>query len=70
MQINYTLNTNELDSDFLESIKLLFKNKDITISIADVDNEKEDFAFAKAIEEGLSSQSVSIDELNQALYAD
>ena len=57
MQINYTLNTNELDTDFLEASKLLFKNKDITISIVDAEDVTEDFALAKAIKEGLKSQS-------------
>jgi hypothetical protein len=31
MHINYKLNTNELDADFLESVKIMFKDKDITI---------------------------------------
>ena len=53
MQINYTLNTNELDINFLEAIKLLFKDKDITISINDAEDEKED----NAITEGLLSSS-------------
>jgi hypothetical protein len=70
MQINYTLNTNELDIDFIESIKLLFKNKEITISIADAEDEKEDNAFGCAITEGLASQSVLRSELDRALYAD
>lgn len=55
MQINYTLNTNELDINFLEAIKLLFKDKDITISISNAEDKKED--FAKAIQEELESQS-------------
>jgi hypothetical protein len=70
MQINYTLNTNELDINFLEAIKLLFKDKDITISINDAEDEKEDNALANAITEGLLSSSVSKDELNKVLYAD
>lgn len=70
MQINYALNTNELDSNFLEAIKLMFKDKNITILIRDDESEAEDFAFGNSIEEGLSCPSVSRDALNQALYAD
>lgn len=68
MQVNYKLNTDELDSHFLESIKLMFKNKNISISI--IDDEDEDFALGKAMEEGLLSPSATREELNQALYAD
>lgn len=69
MHINYKLNTNELDADFLESVKIMFKDKDITISIDDMEND-EDFALAKSIEEGLLSESVSREELDKVLYAD
>ncbi|MDP3876447.1 MAG: hypothetical protein Q8Q50_05650 [Methylobacter sp.] len=69
MHINYQLNTNDLDADFLESVKIMFKDKDIIISIVDAEND-EDFALGKAIEEGLLSESVSREELDKALYAD
>jgi formate dehydrogenase assembly factor FdhD len=69
MHINYKLNTNELDDDFLESVKIMFKDKDITISIDDMEND-EDFALGKSIEEGLVSESVSRKELDKVLYAD
>jgi len=69
MHINYKLNTNELDADFLESVKIMFKDKDITISIDDMEND-EDFALAKSMEEGLLSESVSREELDKVLYAD
>ena len=67
MQVNYKLNTNELNGNFLEAIKLLFKDKEITISITDADDEE---TFGKAIEAGLLTESVSRAELNSALYAD
>lgn len=69
MHINYKLNTNDLDANFLESVKIMFKDKDITISIADTEND-EDFALGKAIEEGLLSKSASREELDKVLYAD
>lgn len=69
MRINYKLNTNDLDANFLESVKIMFKNKDIIISIADTEND-EDFALSKAIEEGLLSESASREELDKILYAD
>jgi hypothetical protein len=69
MHINYQLNTNDLDADFLESVKIMFKDKDIIISIVDAEND-EDFALGKAIEEGFLSESVSREELDKALYAD
>ena len=69
MHINYKLNTNDLDADFLESVKIMFKDKDITISIADTESD-EDFALGRAIEEGLLSESASREELDKALYVD
>ena len=66
MHINYKLNTNDLNADFLKSVKIMFKDKDITISIADTEND-ENFAFGKAIEEGLLSESVSRKELDKVL---
>jgi hypothetical protein len=69
MHINYKLNTNELDADFLESVKIMFKDKDIVISIADTETD-EDFALGNTIEEGLLSESVSREELDKVLYAD
>jgi len=35
MQATYSLNSNELTSDFLNSIKSIFKNKNINITISD-----------------------------------
>jgi len=69
MHVNYKLNTNDLDASFLESVKIMFKDKDIVISIADTEND-EDFALSKAIEEGLLSKSASREELDKVLYAD
>ncbi len=69
MRINYKLNTNDLDANFLESVKIMFKDKDITISIADIEND-EYFALDKAIETGLLSESASREELNKVLHVD
>ncbi len=69
MHINYKLNTNDLDADFLESVKIMFKDKDIIISIADAEDDEE-FALGKAIQEGLLSESASREELDKVLYAD
>ncbi|MCX7095463.1 MAG: hypothetical protein NTY50_18740 [Methylobacter sp.] len=69
MNINYKLNTHDLDVNFLESVKIMFKDKDITISIAETEND-EDFALGRAMEEGLLSQSVSREELDKVLHAD
>lgn len=69
MHIDYKLNTNDLDANFLESVKIMFKDKDIIISIVDTEND-EDFALGKAIEAGLLSESVSREELDKVLYAD
>ena len=43
MQVAYRLNANELDMDFLESIKKLFNEKSIyiNISVANQENETE-----------------------------
>ena len=35
MQVAYKISSDELDSNFLESIKQLFKKKDIYINISD-----------------------------------
>ncbi|CAA6814432.1 MAG: Unknown protein [uncultured Sulfurovum sp.] len=39
MQVAYTLNANELDINFLESIKQLFQEKSINISVAQNEDE-------------------------------
>lgn len=69
MHIDYKLNINDLGADFLESVKIMVKDKDIVISIADTEND-EDFALGKAIQEGLLSESASREELDNVLYAD
>jgi hypothetical protein len=66
MQINCRVHTDDLDANFLESIKIMFKNKEIDIFIMDEDSE--DRLLGQAIEEGLSSEVVSRDELDKALY--
>ncbi|OHD81360.1 MAG: hypothetical protein A3D90_01865 [Sulfuricurvum sp. RIFCSPHIGHO2_02_FULL_43_9] len=67
MQATYHLNTDDLTIDFLESIKTLFKQKTVEISI--IDEDEEDFTFAHAIEQGLKSENVSKEELLKALNA-
>ena len=37
MQASYRLNANELDENFLESLKMLFQDKEIEILVYDVD---------------------------------
>ncbi|MEB3311260.1 MAG: hypothetical protein VKJ02_13610 [Snowella sp.] len=37
MQINYRLNANELDNNFLESLKVAFQNKEIEIIVYESD---------------------------------
>ncbi len=39
MNINYQLNTNELDINFVKSLKQLFKNKEIIIHISDISDD-------------------------------
>jgi hypothetical protein len=68
MHINYKLNTDDLDTDFLESVKILFNDKDISISIVDIEKD-EDFALGKDIDAGFLSETASKEELNKALYA-
>lgn len=67
MQATYHLNTDDLTIDFLESIKTLFKQKTVEISI--IDEDEEDFGFAHAITQGLKSENVSKEELLKALNA-
>ena len=66
MQVNYRVHTDDLDANFLESIKIMFKNKEIDIFIMDEDSE--DHQLGQAIEEGLSSEVVSRKDLDKALY--
>jgi len=68
MQATYRIQAEELDVEFLESIKKMFKKKSLEISI--VDEDEEDFAFGRAIDEGLKSESVSKEEFFKALRAD
>jgi len=44
MQVAYRLNANELDINFLESIKKLFKNKKLNISIS-VDKQENETEY-------------------------
>jgi uncharacterized protein YnzC (UPF0291/DUF896 family) len=67
VQATYRLQADELNIDFVEAIKQMFKQKTVEISI--VDEQEEDLAFGKAIEYGLQSETVSKDELYKALRA-
>ena len=68
MQATYRLQADELNIDFVESIKQMFKQKTVEISI--IDEQEEDLAFGKAIDHGLHSENASKDELYKALRAD
>ncbi len=66
MRVAYQLKSAELDSDFLESIKSLFKNKDIEIVISD--DEEDDRRFGDILNYTFyNSQKVSEDSLLEAL---
>lgn len=60
MYTSYHLNSNELNADFLESVKKLFKNKRITISIEEEMDETEYLlstdANRKHLEDALNSK--------------
>ncbi|MEZ4866793.1 MAG: hypothetical protein R3C14_36065 [Caldilineaceae bacterium] len=73
MQSVYRLNAEELDYQFLESLKSLFKNKEIEIIVSEVDetayllstvaNRKHLLSAIKNIESGTNLVTVDIDEL-------
>jgi hypothetical protein len=73
MQVNYQLNTTQLDIDFIESIKLLFGDKKIDIVIRDelstqVDERKipnlETLNAMREVEEK-QTQKVTLDQLKE-----
>lgn len=68
MQAVFRLESSELDLDFLESIKKIFAKRRVEISIVDADEE--DRLLSSMIEEGLTSKSVSQEELFRVLNAD
>ena len=68
MQVSYDLKVDEINLDFINSIKNLFVDKEIRITIEDVD--KEDEALSMAIKDGLESETISKDEFLKALSAD
>ena len=73
MKSVYRLNAEELDYQFLESLKSLFKNKEIEIVVSEVDettylmssaaNRRHLLQAIKNIEEGTNLITVDIDEL-------
>jgi transcriptional/translational regulatory protein YebC/TACO1 len=68
MQVVYRLDSSELNIDFLDSVKTLFKNKTVEIIVADEDDE--DKAMTLAIDKGLKSETVGEEELLRVLRAD
>jgi hypothetical protein len=64
MIANYSLNTNELNIDFLNSIKDIFENKNIEITISDEDEENRKLGMA--MEEALKSETISYDDFLKA----
>lgn len=66
MRVAYQLKSAELDSNFLESIKSLFQNKDIEIVVSD--EEEDDRRFGEILNHSFyNSQKVSEDLLLEAL---
>jgi hypothetical protein len=69
MQVAYQLNGNDLDANFLNSVKAMFANKDIEIIIhdeADIDEK-----FCRILDLSYQNrQYVSEDELFKALRED
>lgn len=73
MQSVYRLNAEELDYQFLESLKSLFKNKEIEIVVSEVDetaylmssaaNRRHLLQAIKNIEQGTNLVTVDINEL-------
>ena len=68
MQATYRLRSDELDAEFLESIKKTFRHKKLEIHI--IDEDEEDVALGRAIEKGREDEEVSEAELFGALRAD
>lgn len=69
MQVAYQLRSDELDINFLESVKALFNNKEIEIIIHD--EEEEDKKLEKILNHTLqSSHKVSEAALLEALSED
>lgn len=66
MIANYNINTNELNMKFLNSIKDMFKNKTIEITISDEDEE--DRKLGLAMEQALGSETISYDDFLKATY--
>ncbi len=69
MNINYQLNANELDINFINSLKQLFKDKEIVIHISDItDNDylSKIPGMARSIQEGIEediSEGSSLEDI-------
>jgi len=58
MNINYQINANELDNNFIKSIKQLFKDKEINICITDIT----DMQYLQKIPDMINSINEGINE--------
>jgi hypothetical protein len=50
MQTTYRLNTNEIDANFIEKLKEIFKNKEIKISVEEVEPSTNQYEIFKKME--------------------
>ncbi len=69
MQVTYDLKVDEINQNFIDSIKALFANREIRVTIEDANIKMEDKALAEAIKEGLKSESISKDKFLKSLNA-
>lgn len=58
MQTVYKLNADELDNDFLESIKTLFRHKTIKVAIQEIDNKEEPWEFSRFSEIAVAENEI------------
>ncbi|MCV6638599.1 hypothetical protein [Candidatus Albibeggiatoa sp. nov. NOAA] len=69
MQVTFDTSANQLDTQFLESIKTLFQNKQIKITVQDTEKMTEqktvDEVFGKLHKP--NQKAISIEEMNQAI---
>jgi hypothetical protein len=69
MTVTFNLNEAEINDNFILYLKNLFKNRDLNITIQDSEEQtkNEDEALGFAIEEGLTTETISKDDLIKAL---
>ena len=72
MNVIFNLNANELDSNFLESIKKLFKNKQISINIEinEIEDDTEYLLSNKTNAKRLLNAINNIEKKEKLIYKD